>query len=141
MWLRDYHMDGLRLDAVHALVDTSATHLLEELVAAVQALTAHLGRHFVLIAESDLNDPRLVRAPALGGYGLHAQWSDDFHHALHTVLTGERDGYYADFGTLADLAKALQHAFVYDGRYSACRRRRHGRATTGLSGHQFLGYL
>jgi maltooligosyltrehalose trehalohydrolase len=85
MWLRDYHVDGLRLDAVHALVDTSATHLLEELAAEVRTLAAHLGRHVVLIAESDLNDPRLVRTPELGGYGLDAQWSDDFHHALHHV--------------------------------------------------------
>ena len=107
----------------------------------MDALAAHLGRHLVLIAESDLNDPRVVRAPEVGGYGIDAQWSDDFHHALHTVLTGERDGYYADFGAFADLAKALQGAFVYDGRYSAFRRRPHGRPPTGLTGHRFLGYL
>ena len=141
MWLRDYHVDGLRLDAVHALVDTSAMHVLEQLAAEVDALAAHLGRHLVLIAESDLNDPRVVRAPEVGGYGLDAQWNDDFHHALHTVLTGERDGYYTDFGTLADLAKALEQAFVYDGRSSAFRRRPHGRPPTGLTGHRFLGYL
>ena len=121
MWLRDYHMDGLRLDAVHALIDTSAVHFLEQLAAEVQALEAQLGRHLVLIAESDLNDPRLVRPPEIGGYGLAAQWSDDFHHALHTVLTGERAGYYGDFGAPADLAQALTNAFVYDGRYSAFR--------------------
>jgi maltooligosyltrehalose trehalohydrolase len=115
MWLRDYHMDGLRLDAVHALIDTSAVHFLEQLAAEVQALAAQLGRHLVLIAESDLNDPRVVRPPEIGGYGVAAQWSDDFHHALHTVLTGERAGYYEDFGTLADLAQALTNAFVYDG--------------------------
>ena len=141
MWLRDYHLDGLRLDAVHALVDTSAMPFLEQLAAEVHALEAHLGRHLVLIAESDLNDPRVVRPPALGGYGLGAQWSDDFHHALHAVLTGERAGYYADFGALADLAKALTGAFVYDGRYSHFRGRRHGRPATGLTGHHFLGYL
>jgi maltooligosyltrehalose trehalohydrolase len=141
MWLRDYHLDGLRLDAVHALVDTSAVPFLEQLAAEVHALEAHLSRHLVLIAESDLNDPRVVRPPELGGYGLGAQWSDDFHHALHTVLTGERAGYYADFGSLADLAKALTGAFVYDGRYSHFRGRRHGRPTTGLSGDHFLGYL
>jgi maltooligosyltrehalose trehalohydrolase len=141
LWLRDYHVDGLRLDAVHALVDTSAVPFLEQLAAEVDALAAHLGRHLILIAESDLNDPRLVRAPEVGGYGLDAQWSDDFHHALHTVLTGERDGYYADFGAFADLAKALEQAFVYDGRYSAFRRRPHGRPPTGLAGHRFLGYL
>ena len=141
MWLRDYHLDGLRLDAVHALVDTSAVSFLEQLAAEVHALEAHLGCHLVLIAESDLNDPRVVRPPELGGYGLGAQWSDDFHHALHTVLTGERDGYYADFGSLADLAKALTGTFVYDGRYSHFRGRRHGRPTAGLTGDHFLGYL
>jgi maltooligosyltrehalose trehalohydrolase len=141
MWLRDYHLDGLRLDAVHALVDTSAVHFLEQLAAEVHALEAQLGRHVVLIAESDLNDPRVVRPPESGGYGLEAQWSDDFHHALHTVLTGERAGYYADFGSLADLAKAFTGPFVYDGRYSRFRDRRHGRPATGLSGHRFLGYL
>jgi maltooligosyltrehalose trehalohydrolase len=125
MWLRDYHLDGLRLDAVHVLVDTSAIHFLEQLATEVQALAAHLGRHLVLIAESDLNDPRVVRPVELCGYGLTAQWSDDFHHALHTVLTGERAGYYADFGSLADLAKALTDAFVYDGCYSRFRDRRH----------------
>jgi maltooligosyltrehalose trehalohydrolase len=141
MWLRDYHCDGLRLDAVHALVDTSAVHFLEQLAAEVDALATQLGRHLVLIAESDLNDPRVVRAPEVGGYGIDAQWNDDFHHALHTVLTGERDGYYMDFGAFADLAKALQGAFVYDGRYSAFRRRPHGRPPSGLTGYRFLGYL
>ncbi|GAC1459236.1 MAG: malto-oligosyltrehalose trehalohydrolase [Ktedonobacterales bacterium] len=141
MWLRDYHCDGLRLDAVHALVDTSAVHLLEQLAQEVEELAAHLGRRLVLIAESDLNDPRLIRSREAGGYGLDAQWSDDFHHALHAVLTGERDGYYADFGSLADLARALEHAYVYEGRYSAFRQRRHGRPATGLPGHRFLGYL
>jgi maltooligosyltrehalose trehalohydrolase len=141
MWLRDYHMDGLRLDAVHALIDTSAVHFLEQLAAEVHTLEAQLGRHLVLIAESDLNDPRVVRPSEIGGYGLAAQWSDDFHHALHTVLTGERAGYYGDFGTLADLAQALTNAFVYDGRYSRFRDRRHGRPATSLSGHRFFSYL
>jgi maltooligosyltrehalose trehalohydrolase len=141
MWLREYHCDGLRIDAVHAIVDTSAVHFLEQLAAEVKELEAQLGRHLVLIAESDLNDPRLVRSPEVGGYGMDAQWSDDFHHALHAVLTGECDGYYTGFGTLADLAKAIEHVFVYDGRYSTFRRRRHGRPPTGLSGHRFLGYL
>ena len=141
MWLRDYHFDGLRLDAVHALIDTSATHLLEELACEVTELEAQSGRHLILIAESDLNDPRIVRSQEIGGYGIHAQWSDDFHHALHTVLTGERDGYYADFGSLADLAKAIERVFVYEGNYSAFRRRRHGRPPKGTLGHSFLGYL
>jgi maltooligosyltrehalose trehalohydrolase len=141
MWLRDYHCDGLRLDAVHAICDTAAQPFLEQLALEVDALQAQLGRHLVLIPESDLNDPRLLWSRERGGYGLDAQWSDDFHHALHTVLTGERDGYYRDFGALSDLAQALRQAFVYDGRYSAHRRRRHGRAPTGLGGHRFVGYL
>jgi maltooligosyltrehalose trehalohydrolase len=141
MWLRDYHFDGLRIDAVHAIVDTSAVHFLEQLACEVTKLQAQTGRHLALIAESDLNDPRIVMPQEIGGYGIDAQWSDDFHHALHCVLTDERAGYYADFGSLADLAKAIQHAFVYDGRYSAFRRRRHGRPPSGLSGHSFLGYL
>jgi maltooligosyltrehalose trehalohydrolase len=141
MWLKDYHFDGLRIDAVHAIIDTSAVHFLEQLVCEVAELQAQTGRHLALIAESDLNDPRIIRPREIGGYGVHAQWTDDFHHALHCVLTGERAGYYRDFGSLADLAKALQQVFVYDGRYSAFRRRRHGRPPSGLSGHSFLGYL
>jgi maltooligosyltrehalose trehalohydrolase len=141
MWLRDYHFDGLRLDAVHAIVDTSAEPFLAQLGAEVEQLQAQLGRHLALIAESDLNDPRVLWPREQGGCALQAQWSDDFHHALHTVLTGENNGYYADFGRLADLAKALRQAFVYDGRYSRHRRRRHGRPPIGLSGHRFLGYL
>ena len=141
MWLRDYHIDGLRIDAVHALIDMSAVHLLEQLTAEVTALALSLNRALVVIAESDLNDPRVVRAPAVGGYGVQAQWSDDFHHALHAVLTGERSGYYADFGALSDLAYALEHAFVYDGRISPARGRRHGRPADGISGSHFLGYL
>jgi maltooligosyltrehalose trehalohydrolase len=140
MWVREYHFDGLRIDAVHAIIDTSAIHFLEQLATEVATLERELGRRVVLIAESDLNDPRIVRARELGGYGIGAQWSDDFHHALHAVLTGERAGYYADFGTIADLAKALRHAWVYDGRYSNHRGRRHGRSPAGLSGHHFLGY-
>jgi maltooligosyltrehalose trehalohydrolase len=141
MWLRDYHFDGLRIDAVHAILDTSAIHFLEQLAGEVADLQAQTDRQLALIAESDLNDPRIIRPREIGGYGMHAQWSDDFHHALHCVLTGERAGYYRDFGSLADLAKALQRVFVYDGRYSAFRRRRHGRPPSGLSGHSFLGYL
>jgi maltooligosyltrehalose trehalohydrolase len=144
-WFADYHVDGLRLDAVHAIVDTSATHLLAELAGETEALSAHLGRELTLIAESDLNDARLVRAREAGGYGLHAQWSDDFHHALHAALTGERDGYYVDFGPLADLATALTAGYVYAGRYSAYRQRRHGAPYAGadgrlLPGNRLLGY-
>ena len=141
MWLRDYHGDGLRLDAVHALVDTSALHFLEELRAEVDVLSDQQHRPLALIAESDLNDPRLVASADRGGYGLDAQWSDDFHHALHSVLTGERSGYYRDFGELSQLADALSRAFVYDGRYSGHRGRRHGRRPVEIPARRFLAYL
>ncbi len=141
MWLRDYHLDGLRIDAVHAIVDMSAVHLLEQLAVEVRALEGELGRPLVLIAESDLNDPRMVRPRAAGGYGLGAHWNEDFHHALHALLTGECDGYYQDYGRLADLAKALTQGYVYEGAYSTHRRRRHGRPATGLAGRQLVGCL
>ena len=141
MWLRDYHFDGLRIDAIHAFLDTSARHFLEQLADEVGALEAELERPLVLIAESDLNDPRVVRPREIGGYGIDAQWSDDLHHALHAVLTGEQVGYYQDFGTLADVAVALRRAFVYDGKRSKHRKRRHGRAPDGLAGHRFLAYI
>jgi maltooligosyltrehalose trehalohydrolase len=137
-WLRDYLFDGLRLDAVHALVDTSATHILEQLSCEVAELQAALGRHFVLIAESDVNDPRVVQHPAAGGFGIDAQWSDDFHHALHTWLTGERQHYYADFGEPGTLTVALTRPFVYAGQFSPFRRRTHGRSATGIPGWQFV---
>jgi maltooligosyltrehalose trehalohydrolase len=138
MWLRDYHIDGLRLDAVHAFIDASAVHFLEELATEVNYLTARLGKYKVLIAESELNDPRLVMAREAHGYGLNAQWADDLHHAIHAVLTGETNGYYEDFGSLELLAKTLWTPFAYDGTYSPHRRRRHGRPPVGLSGHHFV---
>jgi maltooligosyltrehalose trehalohydrolase len=141
MWLRGFHFDGLRLDAVHGILDTSAIHFLEQLKIEVEQLSAQLGRPLVLIPESDLNDPRLLWPRERGGFQLDAQWSDDFHHTLHTLLTGELSGYYSDYGKLEQLGKALRHAFVYDGNFSAHRRRNHGRSTEGLSGHRFLGYL
>jgi maltooligosyltrehalose trehalohydrolase len=141
MWLREYHIDGLRIDAVHAIVDTSAVHILEQLAEEVEALAGQLGRPLVLVAESDLNDPRLIRPRDVGGYGLDAQWNEDFHHALHAVLTGERQGYYADFGSLADVAKALVDGFVYEGQPSLYRGRRHGRSARGISGHRFVGFV
>ncbi len=142
MWLRDYHLDGLRLDAVHALVDRSAIHLLEQLAIEVETLGAELGRTLVLIAESDLNDPRIVTPREAGGLGMDAQWSDDFHHALFAVLVRKPEvGYYADFGSLAQLAKALEQTYVYDGIYSRYRRRVHGRPAATLSQHRFLGYI
>ena len=139
-WLRDYHIDGLRIDAVHAFVDTSATHLLEQMADEVRALSLATGRDLVLIAESDLNDPRLVRPSAIGGYGLDATWSDDLHHALHVTLTGERSGYYEDFVGLPDIVRAMADVYVYAGRHSAHRDRRHGRAADGLEPGRFVGF-
>jgi len=141
MWLRDYHFDGLRIDAVHAFIDRSATPLLEQLTREVHVLEAATGRNLALVAESDLNDPRLLWSLNRGGCGMDAQWSDDFHHALHTVLTGENNGYYEDFGHLEQVAKALRRAYVYDGQYSKHRDRVHGRPAEGLSGRRFFGYL
>ncbi len=126
MWLRDYHVDALRLDAVHALLDTRATHLLEELAVEADALSVHLGRPLSLIAESDLNDPRLITPREGGGYGLTAQWSDDFHHGLYVSLTGDTSGYYADFESLAALGKVVELGFFHDGTRSTFRGRSHG---------------
>jgi maltooligosyltrehalose trehalohydrolase len=141
MWLRDYHCDGLRLDAVHALRDDRALPLLEELAIEVTELGERLGKPLFLVAESDLNDPKLVRERSAGGYGVTAQWCDDVHHALHATLTGERQGYYVDFGSYPTLAKALRDAFVHDGTWSSFRGRDHGRPATGLPGSRFVTYL
>ncbi len=141
MWLEDYHMDGLRIDAVHAIFDQSAIHFLEDLARLVRRVESETGKCKCVIAESDLNDPRLVRPPEVGGYGLDAQWSDDFHHALHALITGERQGYYGDFGALAHVAKALEKNFVYDGVYSPFRKRRHGRSAADVPSVRFFGYI
>ena len=142
MWMRDFHIDGLRLDAIHGFVDRSAIHFLEQLSAEVEVLGATLARPLVLIAESDLNDPRVVTPREAGGLGMDAQWNDDFHHALFTVLNpGPKDGYYADFGQLSQLAKVLEQNFVYDGVYSKFRNRIHGRPTGNLSQHRFVGFI
>ncbi|HET7311234.1 MAG TPA: malto-oligosyltrehalose trehalohydrolase [Mycobacteriales bacterium] len=143
MWLRDFHIDGLRLDAVHALVDTRAMHILEELAVSVEVLAAHLRRPLFLIAESDLNDPRLIRPREAGGYSLDAQWGDDVHHALHAALTGERQGYYVDFGSLETLAEALTRGYVHAGTPSTFRGRFHGRPVdpTVTPGWRFVTYL
>lgn len=127
MWLRDFHVDALRLDAVHALFDGRAITLLEELSAEVNAMSARLNRQLWLIAESDRNDPLTVTPRESGGLGLHAQWADDVHHGLHVLLTGETQGYYADFAEPGVLAKVLGAVFLHDGRYSTFRRRAHGR--------------
>ena len=135
-WMRDFHADGLRLDAVHALVDTTAIHILEELATETDWLASQLGRPLSLVAESDLNDPRLITPRERNGYGLTAQWSDDIHHAIHTAVSGERQGYYADFGSLATLAQTLRHGYFHAATYSSFRHRRHGRPldTTEKSG-------
>ncbi|MFD5903403.1 malto-oligosyltrehalose trehalohydrolase [Streptomyces microflavus] len=143
-WLRDYRLDGLRLDAVHALADTRALTFLEELSTAVDTLAVELGRPLGLIAESDLCDPRTTTPRQAGGLGLHAQWNDDFHHALHTALTGESQGYYADFARapLAALAKTVTSAFFHNGTWSSFRGRTHGRPVdvTRSPAHRFVGY-
>jgi maltooligosyltrehalose trehalohydrolase len=126
MWLSEFHVDALRLDAVHALRDSSQVHLLAELSARVEGLSAQLGRPLVLIAESDLNDPVMFTGRDQGGHGLDGQWDDDVHHALHALLTGEKHGYYSDFGSLSALAKVLTGAFFHDGTYSSFRGRNHG---------------
>lgn len=138
MWLREYRVDALRLDAVHAFHDENAVPFLEELSVAVDALEAQTGTPKELIAEFDLNDPRIVRPREAGGLGIDAQWNDEFHHAVHAVLTGERSGYYESYGRVGQIAKALRDAYVYDGQYEPGRRRRHGRPATGLSGHRFV---
>ncbi len=127
LWLRDYHFDGLRLDAVHEIYDHSARHILEEISVEVAHLSARTGRDYTIIAESDLNNPRLVQPRDRGGYGLDAHWADDFHHAVHAFFTGERDGIHLDFGTLGDVAKALRQGYVFDGQHSTYRKRSHGR--------------
>jgi maltooligosyltrehalose trehalohydrolase len=142
MWLRDYHCDGLRFDAVHEFIDRSAVHFMEQLSVEVERLGATLGREFYLIAESDLNDPTVVRPREAQGYGMDSQWSDDFHHSLFTLLYTKEPGrgYYDDFGSMADLHKALKHAYVYDGKYSGYRKRKHGRPVEALSAHHFVHF-
>ncbi|HEV2440056.1 MAG TPA: malto-oligosyltrehalose trehalohydrolase [bacterium] len=137
-WIAEFHIDGLRLDAVHAIFVESARHILEELGAAVHESGRALGRRVCVIAESNLNDPRLTRPAERGGYGLDAVWSDDFHHALHALLTGERIRYYQDFGGLDDLALAWTEGFVISGRYSLYRRRRHGAPSRDVPAPRFV---
>jgi maltooligosyltrehalose trehalohydrolase len=133
-WIRDFHIDGLRLDAIHAIFDQSPTPI----VAAVAERVHAANPDALVIAESGLNDPRVIRPPARGGYGCDAQWADDFHHALRTLLTGERDGYYEEFGTVADLAKAYRRPFVHDGQYSTFRKRRFGAPAPDRAPEQFV---
>ncbi len=137
-WIAEFHFDALRIDAVHAIRDHSARPFLAELTEALHAEGARLGRPVLVVAESDLNDARLVRRKREGGFGMDAQWSDDFHHSLHVLLTGEGEGYYRDFGSVGDLAEAFAHAFVYRGQSSAFRGRRHGNSTEGVPAKRFI---
>lgn len=138
MWLEEFHFDGLRLDAVHEIIDRGARHFLKELSEEADALEKKTGKRYILIAESDLNDTRLVKDYEKGGYGLEGQWVDDFHHSVHTVLTGESAGYYKDFGKMEYLAKSFQQAFIYDGKYSIFRKRTVGNSPKGLAPAKFV---
>ncbi len=137
-WLREYHFDALRLDALHAIYDRSAKNFIQELTEEVEAFSHHAGHKRYLIGESDLNDVRLIKSRRSGGYGLDAQWSDDFHHSLHALLTGERQGYYEDFGTVEQLAKAYKEGFVYSWNYSVHRQRFHGNSSKRCPARQFV---
>jgi maltooligosyltrehalose trehalohydrolase len=137
-WIREFHFDGFRIDAVHSIHDASATHFLEELAAEVHVLTDRLGRRAVLIAESDLNDPKVIRSREMGGWGHDAQWADDLHHALHALLTGEQDGYYVDYGSIQSLVDALADGYMFTGQYSAHRKRRHGRQPGIRDGRRYV---
>jgi maltooligosyltrehalose trehalohydrolase len=137
-WLREFHLDGLRLDAVHAIHDESAVHIVEEVAEAVDRLEERLGRRLWLVLENDRNDPRPVWPRSHGGWGVDAQWADDFHHAVHTALTGEMSGYYADFAGWRDVARVLRSPHLYTGQRSAYRGRRHGRPPAGTCGGQFV---
>lgn len=138
MWLRDFHVDGLRLDAVHAIKDSGACHFLEQLKMAVEEESKTDGRHHFLIAECDLNDVRYINPRDKGGYNLDAQWCDEFHHSLHAFITRETKGYYADFGGIGPLVKTYNEAYVYDGIYSPHRKKTFGSKTTGQQGYKFV---
>src|SRR5215469_534719 len=137
-WVSEFHVDALRVDAVHAIVDLSAKRFLEELTERVAELSLRLGRKVHIIAENDRNDARALWPVEAGGFGFDSQWNDDFHHAVHALVTGERAGYYQDFGTICDLAKACRDGFVYSGQYSRFRRCRHGSSSTETPCYQFV---
>jgi len=137
-WLTEYHLDALRLDAIHGIFDFSAKHFLQELGEDVHRRADELGRNVYIIPESDLNDVRVIAPRERGGYGLDAQWNDDFHHCLRTLITGEKSGYYADFGAIAQMEKAYGEGFVYSGQYSSYRKRRHGNSAKDRPARQFV---
>jgi maltooligosyltrehalose trehalohydrolase len=138
MWLEEFHFDGLRLDAVHAIYDLGARHILAAIKEMAAGVEQRSGRAIHVIAESDLNDPRALRGPEQGGYGLDAQWADDFHHAAHAFLTGEQRGYYSDFGSPEQVTRSLETPFVYAWTYSKHRRRKHGAPADGLGADRFV---
>lgn len=137
-WFEDYHIDGLRLDAIQGILEFGAIPFLRELADTTAIASQELGRKLYLIAESDLNDVRTIRSKEIGGYGIDAQWNDDFHHSLHTLLTGENDRYYQDFGKLEHLEKSYREGFVYSGQYAPHRKRRHGSSSVEEPGYQFV---
>jgi len=137
-WITEYHIDAIRIDAIHGIFDFSARHFLEDLGEAVHRQAERLSRKIYVIPESDLNDVRVINPRETGGYGLDAQWNDDFHHALHTLLTGEEKGYYRDFGKISHLEKTYREGFVYSGQYSEFRKRRHGSSSKEREAHQFI---
>ncbi|MCC6543471.1 MAG: malto-oligosyltrehalose trehalohydrolase [Nitrospirae bacterium] len=137
-WISEYHFDALRVDAIHGIFDFSARHILQELGDAVHREADALGRKAYVIPESDLNDVRVISPEDIGGYGLDAQWNDDYHHVIHTLITGEHSGYYEDFGQIEQLKKALTEGFVYSGQYSSFRRRRHGSSARDREAKQFI---
>lgn len=138
MWLRDFHIDGLRLDAVHAIYDFSAKHIMQEIPEKVELLQQQTGRRYYLIAESNLNDIRYINPHEKGGFGLDVQWSDDFHHALHVLATGEKNGYYSDFGEPGHLAKSIGDTFIYEGQYSNFRKKSYGNSAKDNPAEQFV---
>ena len=137
-WITEYHVDALRVDAIQGILDFGAKHFLQELVEAVRYQAERAGRNAYVIAESDLNDVRFINPAETGGCGLDAQWNDDFHHALHTLITGENDGYYQDFGEMRHLEKAFREGFVYSGQYSQFRKRRHGNSSADRPARQLI---
>jgi maltooligosyltrehalose trehalohydrolase len=138
MWLRDFHLDGLRLDAIHAIKDFSALHIIKELRMNADALSEHTRRKYILIGEIDLNDTKYINSLETGGFGLNKQWCDEFHHSIHSLVTGERNGYYADFGDMWQLAKSFNCAYVYDGIWSPRRKRTFGNKTDNIPGDKFV---
>src|SRR5690606_25960761 len=137
-WFHEFHLDGLRLDATHHLYDNRAQHILQLLAETVAAHRVLTNRHFVLIAESDTNDPRILRSPLVNGIGMDAQWNDDFHHAVHALLTNETGHYYAGYDAIDSLVKALREGFIYSGQYSPYRKRSHGASSYDIPGKQFI---